>query len=350
MLKIEYLEETEDVYDITVEDNHNFYANKILVHNCQEITLPTKPLTHPDDPDGEIALCILSALNVGRLKSLDEVEGLTDLAVRSLDEIVDLQEYPILAAKNSTLNRRSLGIGVIGLAHYLAKNKVTYSSPDSIPLVDELMECMQFNLLKASNNLAKEKGPCGYFDRTKYSQGILPIDTYKPFLDTICDRPLSLDWEGLRADIKEHGLRNSTLSAQMPSESSSVVSNATNGMEPPRALMSQKKSKKGILKQVVPDFQTLGKYYETSWEMENNTGYMNIMGIAQKYMDQAISSNQYYDYSRYPDNNIPLSVVVKDILYAYKIGLKTLYYLNTYDGKSEENDSDQGCAGGGCSI
>ena len=334
MLKIEYLEEEIPVYDITVEGTHNFFANDILVHNCVEITLPTTPIQHIDER-GEIALCILSAINVGKLKSLEELEELCDLSVRGLDELIDLQEYPVLAAEISTKARRSLGIGYIGLAHFLAKYGEKYDSPGALDLVHQLSEAFQYYLIKASALLAKEKGACEYYNRTKYSQNIFPIDTYKKDVDLLIPNNLKLDWDALRELVKEHGLRNSTLSAQMPSESSSVVSNATNGIEPPRAYMSVKKSKRGPLKQIVPQYSGLKNSYTILWDMPGNTGYINIVAVMQKFFDQSISGNWSYNPEHYPDNEIPISVMVQDLLNTYKYGWKTSYYQNTYDVKTD---------------
>ena len=256
--------ETGRIYIMNIDhcNTHSSFKDKVYMSNlCQEITLPTKPVQHIDDPNGEIALCILSAINLGLIKEKDELKDLCDLSVRALEEIIDYQEYPVEAAKKSTLARRSLGIGYIGLAHYLAKNKVKYDDKKAWKLVDEITEAFQYYLLKASNTLAKERGACEYFDKTKYSDGILPIDSYKKDVDDIVKRKLSYDWASLRNDIKSSGLRHSTLSAQMPSESSSVVSNATNGVEPPRDFLSIKKSKKGTLKQIVPDYNRLKNFY-----------------------------------------------------------------------------------------
>ena len=307
---------------------------------CQEITLPTNPLQHIDDPEGEIALCILSAINVGKIKNFDEMEELCDLSVRALDELIDYQHYPVTAAETSTKNRRSLGIGYIGLAHFLAKNGLKYSERAAAQMVHDLTEAFQYYLLKSSNELAKEKGACGYFNRTKYSDGILPIDTYKKDVDDIVANELKYDWEGLRDDIIRYGLRNSTLSAQMPSESSSVVSNATNGIEPPRAFLSIKKSKKGVLKQIVPQYTTLKNVYTLLWDMESNHGYINIVAVMQKFFDQAISGNWSYNPENYPDNEVPVSVMAEDFLNTYKYGWKTSYYQNTYDIKKDADDED----------
>jgi ribonucleoside-diphosphate reductase alpha chain len=307
---------------------------------CQEITLPTDPLEHIDG-DGEIALCILSAINVGKLKELDDLEELCDLSVRGLEELIDYQGYPVVAAERSTKARRSLGVGYIGLAHYLARNGVKYEDSASWKLVHDLTEAFQYYLLKASNNIAKEKGACEYFNRTKYSQGILPIDTYKKDVDEIVPNNLNYDWETLRSEIQTHGLRHSTLSAQMPSESSSVVSNETNGIEPPRDYLSVKKSKKGPLKQIVPQYQTLKNNYTLLWDMSGNTGYINIVAVMQKFFDQAISGNWSYNPENYPDNEVPVSVMANDFLTTYKYGWKTSYYQNTYDAKKDGDDLEE---------
>ena len=303
---------------------------------CQEITLPTYPINHIDDYLGEIALCILSAVNVGKVKSDEELEDLCDLSVRALDELIDYQDYPVEAAKIATKARRSLGIGFIGLAHYLAKLGYKYDSQEAWDAVHGLSESFQYYLLKASNQLAKEKGHCEYFGRTKYADGILPIDTYKKDVDEITTEGLAHDWEGLRSSINEFGLRHSTLSAQMPSESSSVVSNATNGIEPPRDYLSIKKSKKGPLKQVVPSYSTLKNSYTLLWDMKDNTGYINIVAVMQKFFDQAISGNWSYNPENYDNNEVPVSVMAQDFLTTYKYGWKTSYYQNTHDMKSDE--------------
>ena len=331
--------ETGRIYIMNIDhcNSHSSFKDKVSMSNlCQEITLPTKPLQHIDDPNGEIALCILSAINVGKVKSDEEFEELCDLSVRGLEELIDYQEYPVVAAKKSTEARRSLGIGYIGLAHYLAKLGFSYDSQEAWDAVHGLSESFQYYLLKASNEIAKEKGRCEYFERTKYADGILPIDTYKKDVDEISSIGLQHDWETLRASIIEHGLRHSTLSAQMPSESSSVVSNATNGIEPPRGYLSIKKSKKGPLKQIVPQFQSLKNNYTLLWDMPDNTGYINIVSVMQKFFDQAISGNWSYNPEHYPDNEVPVSVMANDLLRTYKYGWKTSYYQNTYDIKTDE--------------
>ena len=330
--------ETGRIYIMNIDhcNWHSSFKDKVNMSNlCQEITLPTTPLEHIDG-GGEIALCILSAINVGKINRLEELENLCDLAVRGLEELIDYQNYPVKAAEVSTKSRRSLGIGFIGLAHYLAKNGASYDDPKAWSMVNDLAEYFQFYLLQASNKLAQEKGRCEYFYRTKYADNIFPIDTYKRDVDEFCGNGLNCAWDNLRNDIKKYGLRHSTLSAQMPSESSSVVSNATNGIEPPRAFLSTKKSKKGPLKQVVPQYNTLKSNYTLLWDMKDNEGYIKVVAAMQKYFDQAISGNWSYNPENYPDNEVPVSVMANDLLRTYKYGWKTSYYQNTYDIKSDE--------------
>jgi ribonucleoside-diphosphate reductase alpha chain len=335
--------ETGRIYIMNIDhcNAHSSFKDKVYMSNlCQEITLPTTPLEHIDG-DGEIALCILSAINVGKIKSNEELEELCDLSVRGLEELIDYQNYPVKAAERSTLARRSLGIGYIGLAHFLAKNGFKYDDPAAWRLVHDLSESFQYYLLKASNTIAKEKGACEYFNRTKYADGILPIDTYKKDIDEFCGTELSHDWDSLRDDIKEFGLRHSTLSAQMPSESSSVVSNATNGIEPPRAYLSTKKSKKGPLKQIVPQFSTHKTNYTLLWDMKDNDGYIKIVSAMQKFFDQAISGNWSYNPENYENNEVPVSVMAGDLLKTYKYGWKTSYYQNTYDNKNDMQELEE---------
>ena len=330
--------ETGRLYIMNIDhcNSHSSFKDKVNMSNlCQEITLPTDPLDHIDEDGGEIALCILSAINVGKLRSLNELEELCDLAVRGLEELIDYQRYPVAAARRSTLARRSLGIGYIGLAHYLAKNGFKYNDQGAYDLVHNLTEAFQYNLLKASNEIAKEKGACDGFSHTKYSDGILPIDTYKSEVDQITKEEYKYDWESLRASILEHGLRHSTLSAQMPSESSSVVSNATNGIEPPRDYLSVKKSKKGPLKQIVPGFPYLKNKYTLLWDMPSNEGYIKVTSVMQKFFDQAISGNWSYNPENYDNDEVPVSVMAQDLLTTYKYGWKTSYYQNTYDAKKD---------------
>jgi ribonucleoside-diphosphate reductase alpha chain len=336
--------ETGRIYLMNIDhcNSHSSFKDQVHMSNlCQEITLPTYPITHIDDHLGEIALCILSAVNVGKVNSDKELEELCDLSVRGLEELIDYQEYPVKAAEVATKARRSLGVGFIGLAHYLAKLGYDYGSQEAWDAVHSLAESFQYFLIKSSNQIAKEKGWCENFGRTKYSDGILPIDTYKKDVDEICSQPLQHDWESLRASILEHGLRHSTLSAQMPSESSSVVSNATNGIEPPRGYLSIKKSKKGPLKQVVPSYGTLKNNYTLLWDMPDNTGYINIVAVMQKFFDQGISGNWSYNPENYPDNEVPVSVMAQDLLTTYKLGWKTSYYQNTHDMKTDEVEEDK---------
>ncbi|AEX51242.1 class 1a ribonucleoside-diphosphate reductase subunit alpha [Rahnella aquatilis] len=322
---------------------------------CLEIALPTKPLDDVNDENGEIALCTLSAFNLGAIESLDDLEELAVLAVRALDALLDYQDYPIKAAKRGAMGRRTLGIGVINYAYYLAKNGVRYSDGSANNLTHKTFEAIQYYLLKASNELAKEQGACQWFNETTYSQGIMPVDTYKKDLDAICDEPLHLDWDTLRENIKTHGLRNSTLSALMPSETSSQISNATNGIEPPRGHISIKASKDGILRQVVPEYERLKDQYELLWDMPNNDGYLQLVGVMQKFIDQAISSNTNYDPSRFPNSKVPMKQLLKDLLTAYKFGVKTLYYQNTRDGADDVQEDMKAevaddCESGACKI
>ncbi|EGN74940.1 ribonucleoside-diphosphate reductase, alpha subunit [Idiomarina sp. A28L] len=340
---------------------------------CLEIALPTKPLEHINDENGEIALCTLSAFNLGAIKSLDDFEELADLAVRALDNLLDYQDYPVPAAENASMARRTLGIGVINYAYYLAKNGVRYSDGSANGLTHRTFEAIQYYLMKASNELAKEQGACLKFNETTYSQGILPIDTYKKDLDAVCSEPLHYDWETLRESVKKYGLRNSTLSALMPSETSSQISNATNGIEPPRGHVSVKSSKDGVMKQVVPDYENLKDQYELLWQIPSNKGYLELVGIMQKFVDQTISANTNYDPGKFEGGRVPMKQLLQDLLYAYKLGVKTMYYHNTRDGASDSQtdmpaemrkkleekanqavtaiiEEDDDCAGGACKI
>lgn len=318
---------------------------------CMEIALPTKPLDNINDETGEIALCTLSAVNLGKVENVSDIEEPAELIVRALDALLDYQDYPVKAAENGSMRRRTLGVGVINYAYYLAKNGVRYSDGSAHGLTHQTFEALQFYLLKASNKLAKEQGACPAFNETTYSQGILPIDTYKKDLDQICQEPLHLDWETLRSEITTHGLRNSTLTALMPSETSSQIANATNGIEPPRGLVSIKASKDGILKQVVPEIDKLKGQYELLWQMPNNDGYLKLVAIMQKFVDQSISANTNYDPVRYEGGRVPMKILLKDLLNAYKLGVKTLYYHNTRDGANDaQADMEDDCAGGACKI
>lgn len=318
---------------------------------CLEIALPTKPLKEINDPEGEIALCTLAAFNLGALENLDELEELADIIVRALDNLLSYQDYPMPAAEISSMNRRTLGVGVINYAYYLAKNGVKYSDGSALGLTHKTFEAIQYYLLKASNKLAQEVGPCAKFNETNYAKGILPIDTYKKELDDVCNEELHYDWEALRKDIQTNGLRNSTLTALMPSETSSQISNATNGIEPPRGYISVKASKDGILKQVIPDYENIKDNYELLWQWPNNDGYLQLVGVMQKFVDQAISANTNYDPSKFEGGKVPMKVLLKDLLASYKLGLKTLYYHNTRDGADDaQQDLEDDCAGGACKI
>ncbi|HBI48508.1 MAG TPA: ribonucleoside-diphosphate reductase subunit alpha [Moraxellaceae bacterium] len=318
---------------------------------CMEIALPTQPLDNINDESGEIALCTLSGINLGEINQLEDIKEPAELIVRALDALLDYQDYPVIAAKNGSMKRRTLGIGVINYAYYLAKNGTKYSDPKALGLTHRTFEALQYYLLVASNKLAKEQGACPAFGDTTYSQGILPIDTYKADIDAICNEPLQLDWEALRHDIKTHGLRNSTLTALMPSETSSQIANATNGIEPPRGLVSVKASKDGILKQVVPEIDKLKDQYELLWQMPNNKGYLSLVAIMQKFIDQSISANTNYDPTKFEDSRVPMKVMIQDLLMAYKLGVKTLYYHNTRDGANDaQDDLENGCAGGACTL
>ena len=318
---------------------------------CMEIALPTQPLDNINDESGEIALCTLSGINLGEINQLEDIKEPAELIVRALDALLDYQDYPVIAAKNGSMKRRTLGIGVINYAYYLAKNGTKYSDPTALGLTHRTFEALQYYLLVASNKLAKEQGACPAFGDTTYSQGILPIDTYKADIDAICNEPLQLDWEALRHDIKTHGLRNSTLTALMPSETSSQIANATNGIEPPRGLVSVKASKDGILKQVVPEIDRLKDQYELLWQMPNNKGYLSLVAIMQKFIDQSISANTNYDPTKFEDSRVTMKVMIQDLLMAYKLGVKTLYYHNTRDGANDaQDDLENGCAGGACTL
>ncbi|WWP01270.1 MAG: class 1a ribonucleoside-diphosphate reductase subunit alpha [Candidatus Dasytiphilus stammeri] len=321
---------------------------------CLEIVLPTTPLSDVHDDKGEIALCTISAFNIGAIKKLEELEELAVLVVRALDALLDYQDYPIIAAKRAAMGRRALGIGVINFAYYLAKHGVRYSDGSANNLTHKTFEAIQYYLLKASNQLAKELGACPWFNQTTYAQGILPIDTYKKELDTLVMEPLHYDWENLRKDIKKYGLRNSTLSALMPSETSSQISNATNGIEPPRGYLTIKASKDGILRQLVPDYPLLKEAYDLLWNMPNNHGYLQLVAIMQKFIDHAISANTSYDPTRFPSGKLPMQQLLKDLLTAWNWGIKTLYYQNTRDCIKDIQDylhsSDSNCESGACKI
>ncbi|MDB4026708.1 ribonucleoside-diphosphate reductase subunit alpha [Candidatus Thioglobus sp.] len=321
---------------------------------CMEITLPTKPLFSVQDEKGEVALCTLSAVNLGALDSLDELEDITEIIVRSLDSLLDYQDYPLKSAEIASNNRRTLGIGVTNLAYYLAKNDAKYSDGSGNDLIHKTFEALQYYSLKASNKLAEELGPCPLFSETQYAKGIMPIDSYKKDIDAFCSTKLELDWDTLRKNIKSKGLRNSTLTALMPCESSSQISNSTNGIEPPRGFISVKQSKDGILKQVVPEYEKLHKKYELLWDIKDNEGYLQLCAIMQKFVDQSISTNTHYDPSQFEGSRVPMKLFLMDLLKAYKYGIKTLYYHTTRDGSGDgQNNTKQGdddCEDGVCKL
>ena len=302
---------------------------------CCEINLPTKPLNNIDDPSGEISLCTLAAINWGAIKDPSDFERPAELLVRALDQLLDYQDYPVLAAELSTMNRRPLGVGIINFAYWMAKNGMTYTDPD-LEMIDEWAEAWSYYLIKASNTVAKEAGHCKKNYETKYSLGITPQDTYKKEVDELVPHNPKMDWKQLSADLREHGIRNSTLMALMPSETSSQISNATNGIEPPRALVSIKQSKDGVLKQVVPAIHHLKNKYELLWDQKSPQGYLQICAVLQKYVDQGISVNTSYNPAFYEDEKIPMSTLLQDIISFYKYGGKQLYYFNTYDGATDE--------------
>jgi len=335
--------ETGRIYIMNIDNanDHSAFLDMIRMSNlCTEINLPTTPIQHiddGDDTDAEIALCVLAAINLGSIKNLDELEIVCEYIVRSLDSVISYQDYPIEAARKM-LKRRSIGVGVTNFAYWLVKNGLSYDDSTSLGRIDELFENIQYYLLKASNQLAKEEGACEYFNRTKYSKGLLPIDHYNKNVDKIVDRELTMDWQTLRKDILEYGLRNSTVTAQMPCESSSVVSSSTNGIEAPRKLIVVKKSKSGApLPVVVPEVAKYKNKYQFAWGFDN-TAMNNIVSIIQKYFDQGISVNHYYDPRKYEGNDLPISEVAKDILNFYKFGGKQIYYSNSKDYKSDKLD------------
>ena len=345
--------ETGRIYSMNLDtaNKHGSWNVPVYMSNlCQEIIHPTVPIHDISDPEGEIGICILSALNLLELGNNEkDIEETCRTTVRTLEAIIDYQAYPVLAGENFTKNRRSLGIGITNLAGFLAKNKMLYTDPESLELIHETMEQIQWNLLNASCELAEEKGACNKFDDTKYAQGLLPLDWYKKTVDELVKPQYNMDWEGLRKRIKKFGLRHSTLSAIMPCESSSVVQNSTNGIEPVRSLLSYKKAKNGILKQLVPNYHMRKNYYTLAWEIEGNKAIMNIAAVIQKFVDMSISTNLYYNYDHYEEGNIPLSELIKDQVYGYKYGLKNFYYANTPDGDGE-TEKEINCVSGACAI
>jgi ribonucleoside-diphosphate reductase alpha chain len=344
--------ETGRIYSMNIDtanENGSWDVPCYMSNLCQEIIHPTKPIKSIDDPDGEIGICILSALNLLELTNEKDIEDACRMAVRTLESVIDYQHYPVIAGENFTRNRRSLGIGITNLAGFLAKNKLKYGDPEALELIHETMEQIQWHLLNASCELAEQRGECPKFCETKYSKGLLPIDWYKKSVDELVKPEYNMDWEGLRKRIEKHGLRHSTMSAIMPCESSSVIQNSTNGIEPVRSLLIHKKAKNGVLKQVVPNYHMRKKYYTMAWDMPDNKAMINTAAVIQKFVDMSMSTNLYYNYNHYEDGNIPLSVIIKDQIYAYKYGLKNLYYLNTPDGDGE-TEKEMNCESGACAI
>ena len=344
--------ETGRIYSMNIDtaNEHGSWDIPVKMSNlCQEIIHPTNPIKDINDPEGEIGICILSALNLLELNSDEDIQKTCEVAVNTLESVIDYQDYPVLAGENFTKNRRSLGIGITNLAGFLAKNKMFYGDPEALALIHETMEKIQWNLINESCKLAEKLGPCEKFEDTKYAQGLLPIDWYKKSVDKLVKPKYTMDWKGLRKRVKEFGLRHSTLSAVMPCESSSVIQNSTNGIEPVRNLLLYKKAKNGILKQLVPNYYNRKNYYTKAWEMTDNEAMLNTAAVIQKFVDMSMSTNLYYNYAHYEDGNIPLSILIKDQIYGYKYGLKNFYYANTPDGDGD-TEKDLGCESGACAI
>ncbi len=344
--------ETGRIYSMNIDTankNGSWDVPVYMSNLCQEIIHPTIPIKSIDDPEGEIGICILSALNLLELTNEKDIQQACRMAVRTLDSVIDYQDYPVLAGETFTKNRRSLGIGITNLAGFLAKNKLKYEDPSALELIHKTMEQIQWNLINASCELAEEKGACPKFQETKYAQGLLPIDWYKKTVDELIKPNYKMDWEGLRERVKKHGMRHSTLSAIMPCESSSVIQNSTNGIEPVRSLLIHKKAKNGVLKQLVPNYHMRKNHYTLAWQMTENHSLMNIAAVIQKFVDMSMSTNLYYNYAHYEDGNIPLSALIKDQIYGYKYGLKNFYYANTPDGDGE-TEKELGCESGACAI
>lgn len=346
--------ETGRIYSMNIDsaNEHGSWDIPCYMSNlCQEIIHPTKPIKSIDDESGEIGICLLSAINLLQVSSGEDMKQACTIAVQSLESIIDYQDYPVLAGENFTKNRRSLGVGITNFAGWLASQKLSYDDPETPRVVHELMEEIQWNLISASCDLAKKYGSCAKYGDTKYAKGLLPIDWYKKTVDEIVKPEYKMDWEELRERVAKYGLRHSTLSAIMPCESSSVVQNSTNGIEPPRSLLSSKKAKNGTLKQIVPNFHKRKNFYTLAWDISDNTPIINVASVIQKFTDMSMSTNLYYNYDHYEDGSIPLSVIVKDQIYAYKYGLKNLYYANTPDGDKEDGDEDLGgCESGACAL
>ena len=344
--------ETGRIYSMNIDtaNEHGSWDIPVKMSNlCQEIIHPTNPIKDINDSEGEIGICILSALNLLELNSDEDIQKACEVAVNTLESVIDYQDYPVLAGENFTKNRRSLGIGITNLAGFLAKNKMFYGDPEALALIHETIEKIQWNLINESCKLAEKLGPCEKFEDTKYAQGLLPIDWYKKSVDKLVKPKYTMDWKGLRKRVKEFGLRHSTLSAVMPCESSSVIQNSTNGIEPVRNLLLYKKAKNGVLKQLVPNYYNRKNYYTKAWEMRDNEAMLNTAAVIQKFVDMSMSTNLYYNYAHYEDGNIPLSILIKDQIYGYKYGLKNFYYANTPDGDGD-TEKDLGCESGACAI
>ena len=343
--------DTGRVYLMNVDNanNHGAFVESeapVKMSNlCCEINLPTKPLNNINDPDGEISLCTLSAINWGNIKSPEDFEKPCELAVRALDALLDYQGYPVKAAEESTMKRRPLGVGIINFAYWLAKHDTSYQDPN-LELVDEWAEAWSYYLIKASVDLAEEKESCPGCGETKYEYGVTPNQTYKKEVDELVKHKERMPWKELRKRMVEHGIRNSTLMALMPAETSAQISNSTNGIEPPRSFVSIKQSKHGVLKQVVPEYRRLKNKYDLLWDQKSPEGYLKICAVLQKYIDQGISVNTSYNPAYYEDEKIPMSMLLKDILTFYKYGGKQLYYFNTHDGQGEYQVEDQPLAQG----
>lgn len=341
--------ETGRIYVMNMDNvnNHNSFIDKINMTNlCVEVLQHTNPINKIEDTEGEIGVCVLSSINLLNV-DFDEFEDICDILVRLLDELIDYQDYMLLAAKNFCTKRRSLGIGITNFAGILAKNKISYESQEALELADKIGEYMSYYCIKSSSNLAKEKGKC---KKNKYDRGEFPIDRANKNALKLTTREFELDWETLRTSIKENGVRNTTLLCCQPNESSSVIQNSTNGIEPIRSLLAFKESKKGILKQLAPNLKRYGKHYTLAWDIKDNTCLTNISAVLQKWIDMGISTNHYYNYTHYEGGNIPLSRIIKDMIYAYKVGVKSLYYCNTPDGSAEMTLSNTGCDSGACAI
>lgn len=346
--------ETGRIYVMNIDNANEFSSWNIPVvtsNLCQEILHFTKPINNINDKDGEIGICILSAINLLEIHHDKDLQNTCSTIVRTLESLIDYQEYPVIAGENFAKNRRSLGVGITNLAGFLAKNKLRYEDENTLQFIHEIMEKIQWYLLDESCKIASEKGPCNKFSDTKYAQNLLPIDWYNKNVDNLVQPRYINNWEELRERISKYGLRHSTLTAMMPCESSSVIQNSTNGLEPVRNYLSYKKSKNGVLKQVIPNYHSRKNYYSLAWDITDNKPIINISAIVNKFTDMSISLNLYYNYKHHPNGNIPLSVLIKDQIYAYKLGIKNFYYANTPDGDGDtEKEQFSSCEGGACSI